>query len=129
MKRKIQWWNAGVGAMDACTGLLLLFVPALTLRLMGLQPVGAEARIFLSWMGAFVFGVGASYFFAWRVRSPEEGEMIWKMTALVRAVIAVFVIAQVSRGTLEPWWLSVAATDAFVALVQFVGLKRSWWQK
>jgi len=129
MKRKLFWWNAGVGAMDACTGLLLLFVPTLTLRLMGLQAIGAEAQIFLSWMGAFVFGVGASYFLALRVRSPEEGEMIWKMTALVRAVIAMFVIAQVSRGTLEPLWLSVAATDAFVALVQLVGLKRSWWQK
>lgn len=129
MKRKLFWWNAGVGAMDACTGLLLLFAPTLTLRLMGLQAIGAEARIFLSWMGAFVFGVGASYFLALRVRSAEEGEMIWKMTALVRAVIAMFVIAQVTRATLEPLWLSVAATDAFVALVQLVGLKRSWWHK
>lgn len=129
MKRKLFWWNAGVGAMDACTGLLLLFAPTLTLRLMGLQAIGAEARIFLSWMGAFVFGVGASYFLALRVRSAEEGEMIWKMTALVRAVIALFVIAQVARGTLESLWLSVAATDAFVALVQLVGLKQSWWHK
>jgi len=129
MKRKLFWCNVGVGAMDACTGLLLMFVPTMTLRLMGLQAIGAEAQIFLSWMGAFVFGVGASYFLALRVRSPEEGEMIWKMTALVRAVIAMFVIAQVSRGTLEPLWLSVAATDALVALVQLVGLKRSWWQK
>lgn len=55
--------------------------------------------------------------------------MIWKMTALVRAVIALFVIAQVARGTLESLWLSVAATDAFVALVQLVGLKQSWWHK
>lgn len=129
MKVFLRWWNVGVGAMDACTGLLLLFVPIWTLRLMGLQPIGAEAQIFLSWMGAFVFGVGASYFLALRVRLPEEGEMIWKMTALVRAVIAMFVIVQVSRGTLEPLWLSVAATDALVALVQLVGLKRSWWQK
>jgi hypothetical protein len=129
MKRKLFWWNAGVGAMDACTGLLLLFVPTLTLRLMGLQAIGAEARIFLSWMGAFVFGVGASYFFALRGRSPEEGEMIWKMTALVRAVIACFVVTKVVQGALEPLWLSVAATDAFVALVQLIGIKQRWWQK
>jgi hypothetical protein len=129
MKRIIFWWNAGVGSMDAATGLLLMWAPAWTLRLMGLQPVGAEARVFLSWMGAFVFSVGASYFLVLRGDEPRRGEMVWQMTALVRAVVAVFVVTKVAQGTLEPLWLTVAVTDAAVAVVQWRGIQKQWWHK
>lgn len=129
MKIFLRWWNVGVGAMDAITGLLLMMAPVLTLRIMGLQPIGEEAQVFLSWMGAFVFAVGASYFLALRTRSPEQGEMIWTITALVRAVIAVFVVTKVAQGTLEPLWLSVAATDAAVAVVQGIGIQKQWWHR
>lgn len=129
MKVFLRWWNVGVGAMDACTGMLLMVAPVLTLRMMGLQPIGAEALVFLSWMGAFVFAVGVSYFLALRDDQAQQGEIIWKMTALVRAVIACFVVIKVAQGSLEPLWLSVAATDAMVAVVQGIGIKKRWWQK
>lgn len=125
----LRWWNLAVGSMDACTGLLLMVAPELTLRLMGLQSIGAEAQVFLSWMGAFVFAVGVSYFLALRDETSQQGEIIWKITALVRAVIACFVVTKVVQGSLELLWLSVAATDALVALVQVIGINKRWWQK
>lgn len=123
----ISWWSAGVGAMDACTGLLLIFAPGFTLKLMGLS-VPAEVLPYQSWIGAFVLSTGLAY--AWAVRRPtherEKGarEMVWKMTALVRIVIALFLTERILIGSLSSGWGTVAATDAVVALVQWVALKR-----
>ena len=129
MKRLLCWWNVCVGSMDATTGLLLMLTPAWTLRLMGLQAIGTEAQVFLSWMGAFVFAVGASYFLVLRGTASGRGEMVWQMTALVRAVVAVFVVTKVALGVLEPLWLSVAVTDALVALGQWIGIQKKWWHR
>lgn len=129
MKRLLFWWNMGVGAMDATTGLLLMLAPASTLRLMGLQSIGAEAQVFLSWMGAFVFSVGASYFPVLRGNDPGRGETVWRMTSLVRAVVAAFVVTKVAQGVLEPLWLSVALTDALVAMGQWIGIRKKWWHR
>lgn len=129
INRLLFGWNLAVGSMDSITGLLLMFMPASTLRLMGLQPVDDSAQIFLSWMGAFVFSVGISYFFVLLREDSWRGVVVWQMTALVRAVVAVFVLVKVAQGALEPLWLSVAATDAFVAIVQAIGIKQRWWQE
>ncbi len=115
--------------MDATTGLLLMLAPAWTLQLMRLHAIGAEALVFLAWMGAFVFSVGASYFLVLRGNEPERGEMVWQMTSLVRAVVAVFVVIKVGQGILEPLWLSVAVTDALVAAAQWFGLQKKWWHQ
>jgi hypothetical protein len=128
MKTFLTWWNVCVGSMDACTGILLMFFPAVTLRLMGLTALSAEAQVFLSWMGAFVFSVGVSYFLALGSQAQRSGETIWKSTALVRTVIACYVTTQVIRGTLEPLWLTVAATDGIVALGQWYGIRKQWWR-
>lgn len=125
----IPWWSAGVGAMDACTGLLLILAPDFTLKLMKLS-VPAEVLPYQSWIGAFVLSTGLAY--AWAIRQPvnerERGarEMVWKMTALVRTVIALFLTAKILTGSLSAGWATVAATDAVVALVQWVALKRRW---
>lgn len=129
MKRLLFWWNMGVGTMDATTGLLLMLTPGWTMRLMGVHPIGAEAQVFLSWMGAFVFSVGASYFLVLRGNESGRGEMVWRMTSLVRAVVAVFVITKVAQGVLEPLWLSVAATDGLVAMGQWIGIQKQWWHR
>lgn len=129
MKRMRQWWNGGVGAMDATTGLLLMVAPEMTLRLMGLQAIDPRATVFLSWMGAFVFAVGASYFLVLRGDDARRGETVWQITSLVRAVVAVFVTVKVLGGALEPRWMSVAFTDAAVAVVQWVGLQKKWWHR
>lgn len=127
MKKWLNWWNIAVGSMDACTGILLIFFPTMTLQLMGLAPVSQEAQVFLSWMGGFVFSVGVSYYLAAGTKHALQGETIWKSTALVRAVIACFVTTQVLRGNLEPLWLSVAFTDGIIAIVQGIGIKKHWW--
>jgi hypothetical protein len=129
MRRMRQWWNGGVGAMDVATGLLLMASPEMTLRLMGLQPIDPVATVFLSWMGAFVFAVGASYFLALRGDDARCGETVWQITSMVRAVVAVFVTIKVCTGVLEARWMCVAFTDAAVALVQWIGIKRKWWHR
>ena len=81
-------------------------------------------------MGAFVFAVGMVYFLPFFVRESQasDGEMIWKMTALVRFVIAGFVIVKIMQGQLEWRWITVALTDASVAIVQVLGLRRQCWR-
>lgn len=123
----ISWWSAAVGSMDACTGLLLIFAPEFTLNLMKLS-VPADALPYQSWIGAFVLSTGLAY--GWAIPQPsnerEKGsrEVIWKMTALVRTVIALFLTSRILTGGLSVGWSTVAATDAVVALVQWVALKR-----
>lgn len=113
--------------MDAGTGLLLIFAPAFTLKLMGLS-VPTEVLPYQSWIGAFVLSTGLAY--AWAVRFPtnerERGgrEMVWRMTALVRTVIALFLTCRILTGGLAAGWGTVAATDGVVALVQWIALKR-----
>jgi len=120
----IPFWNLAVGAMDACTGILLMVAPAFTLRLMKLE-VPAGILPFIGWIGAFVFAVGSAYFFA--LRSPGEGTaMVWRITAFARTVVAGYLVWKISTGSLSTGWATVAATDAVVAMVQWIGLKRRW---
>lgn len=127
--RWIPRWNAAVGTMDALTGVLLMAVPGFTLRLMGLA-VPAGEWIWVSWIGAFVFAVGACYFFALRPLVDRESRigcaMVWRMTASARTVVALFLIGKIVSGALDRGWATVAITDAIVATVQWVGLKRGW---
>ena len=86
----LKFWSVAVGSMDAVTGLLLIFVPALVLRMLGIATPSGDALVFLSWIGVFVSGVGLSYGLALGRRS--RGETVWVFTALIRAMVAVAVI-------------------------------------
>lgn len=122
--RSIFWWNFAAGAMDACTGILLMAAPAFTLRMMKLE-VPLPVEPFIGWIGAFVAAVGLCYFLA--LRSSKEGTaMVWRMTALVRTMVAGYLMWQIYSGSLPMGWSTVAATDGVVALVQGIGLKRGW---
>src|SRR5690606_4992974 len=61
----VRWLCLLAGGMDGASGLLLIFAPALALRLMGVPAIGGEALIFIRFIGAFVFGVGMLYGVAW----------------------------------------------------------------
>jgi len=128
-RRWIPRWNGAVGAMDSLTGLLLMAAPGFTLRLMGLR-VPPEEWIWISWIGAFVFAIGAGYFFALKPpvdRASGAGcAMVWRMTASARTVVALFLAGKIVSGTLDHGWATVAITDAVVAAVQWIGLKRGW---
>jgi len=118
-----------IGLSDTVTGALLIVAPALTLRLMFLS-APSDALIYISFIGAFVFSVGLSCLYgallAYRGRLGKGLEMVWLLTGIARASVALFVIAQVAVGRLECGWLTVAATDGACVLIQAIGLRRGW---
>ena len=120
-------WSVTVGSMDALTGLLLVFTPALALTCLGVELPSTDALVFVSWIGAFVGGVGLSYGMALGER--RRGRTVWQVTALLRTVIAVFVITRLAAHTLEWEWSAVALTDLVVAVVQIVLLRAGWWEE
>jgi hypothetical protein len=113
--------------MDALTGLLLIFVPARVLGLLGIQAPSQDALVFLSWIGVFVMSVGLSYGLVFLKR--RHGEAVWAFTSLARMAVAVFLTAKVLGETMEKSWLLVAVSDAAVALVQMVILRIGWWRE
>ena len=120
-------WSVVVGLMDTLTGLLLLLAPALALKCVGMARPSADALVFLSWIGAFVGGVGLSYGLAlgeWR-----RGRAVWQVTALLRTVVAVFVMTQVAAHALVGEWMTVAVTDLVVAVLQVGMLRAGWWEE
>lgn len=125
-KSYLQIGSLCVGAMDAMTGLLLVLCPALVLRLLGVGGFPADSLVYMSWIGAFVLSVGLGYGFV--LRGTEAAKAVWCVTALARAIVCVFIVAQVAMGKLVAPWLLVAATDGIVACVQVLGLKAKWWE-
>jgi len=123
----LKWWSVGTGGMDAVTGLLLIFMPQLVLRLLGIEPLADQSLLFLSWVGVFVLAVGLSYGLALTGRA--RGEAVWMFTSLVRMLVAIFLIVQVIAGALEPAWLLVAAGDGVVAVAQGIMLLAGWWKE
>ncbi|SFS16644.1 hypothetical protein SAMN05421771_2947 [Granulicella pectinivorans] len=118
-----------IGASDSATGLLLLVAPALTLHLMRLQAPDT-ALPYLSYIGAFVLSVGLACWYgamlAARPGSLAKLEVVWLLTGITRAIVALFVLTKILSGGLEAGWLTVAVSDGVLAGLQFVGLARGW---
>ena len=97
------------GVPDALTGLLLIFDPVLTLRLMRLQ-ASPDALPFLSFIGAFVLSVGIACLYgailATRPVSAPKLQMVWLLTAITRGLIAMFVVTRIVSGSLEMGWVN-----------------------
>lgn len=123
----LKLWSAAVGSMDAVTGLLLVFAPALVLALLGMKPPSADALLFLSWVGVFVTGVGLSYAMAFGRRS--RGETVWAFTAMIRILVAVFLTIKILDGSMAPDWALVAGCDGVVGVAQVVLLRLGWWKE
>ena len=113
--------------MDASTGVMLVFMPELVLRIFKIEGVEAGSLDFLRWIGVFVGSVGLSYGFALKGRT--QGEVVWAITSLVRILVALFLTVQIAAGRMPVAWAGVAVTDAVVAVVQIIGLRRSWWKE
>lgn len=124
----LKFWSIAVGSMDALTGLLLIFVPDLVLRMLKIDPPSADAMVFVSWIGVFVMSVGLSYGLALGGRR-SRGEAVWMFTSLVRIMVAAFLTTKILGGSLQMAWMLVAAADASVALVQVVILRKRWWRE
>ncbi len=125
--RFLKFWSIAVGGMDTLTGLLLMFVPLRVISLLGIAVPSADALNFLSWIGAFVCGVGLSYGMA--LGEGRRGETVWAFTSGIRAVVSVFLIVKISTGSMAPAWALVAASDGAVAVFQTVILRLGWWKE
>lgn len=125
--RLLRFWSLSVGAMDAATGLLLIFYPVRVLAMLGIKAPSADALEFLNWIGVFVTGVGLSYVMALGER--KRGETVWLFTSLIRASVSVFLIAKISVGAMTPAWAVVAFSDGVVAVVQMTILRLGWWKE
>lgn len=121
--RLILLWNLACGSMDALTGLLLVFTPALVLGLLGIDVPG-NALVYLSWMGVFIGSVGLCYGLALIRR--DWIEPVWWFTGMVRLWVAIFVTVKILQGGLDGLWFTVALADLGVALGQFAALARGW---
>jgi hypothetical protein len=130
MNRPILFtYQLAIGLSDTVTGALLIIAPEFALRLMRLH-VPVDALPFLSFIGAFVLSVGLACLYGALVivrrGSPCKLEVIWLLTAITRASVAIFVVAQILTQTLEAGWLTVAVTDGACVLIQAIGLRRGW---
>ncbi len=117
------------GLSDASTGLLLIFSPAVALSLVRLR-VSPESLPFLSYIGAFVLSVGIACLYGAsllrRERFAQKLEVVWLLTGITRASVAIFLIFKIFTGTLESGWATVAVTDGTFALLQAIGLSKGW---
>lgn len=130
MNRRILFgYQLLTGLSDTLTGALLIVAPEFTLRLMLLR-APADALVYVSFIGAFVLSVGLACLYGallvHRGSCSSRLEVVWLLTALVRASVAAFVVGQIVAGALGSGWLTVAATDGTCVLIQAIGLRRGW---
>jgi hypothetical protein len=131
MKRRVLLgYQLLTGASDTSTGVLLIIAPSTTLYLMRLH-ASPESLPFLSYVGVFVLAVGIACLYGASLLTSypvlvQKLQTVWLLTAITRGLVAVFVIAKVFSGSLEPGWITVALTDCAFALLQVIGLARGW---
>jgi uncharacterized protein YjeT (DUF2065 family) len=116
--------------MDASSGLLLMTLPSLTLKLMRVTSVGDDSLVFIRFIGAFVFSVGCLYLFALRslVTTRRWGSVwfVFLITAWVRTVICLFTTIAITQGALSLEWISVPITDGLLAVFQLWVIGLGW---
>jgi hypothetical protein len=117
------------GLSDTSTGILLLFAPAWTLTLMGVHRLPQPIE-YASFVGVFVLGVGLAYLSITRLAlhavNTPRWQTVWVLTALIRMLVAAFLLAEILAGRMEPAWSTVALWDGALSVIQWVGLGRGW---
>ncbi len=129
-RRILSLYQLAAGLSDTSTGVLLLVAPAWTLHLMGIT-LAPTPIAFASFVGVFVLSVGLSYLLVLAAYPPAATTEVtwrtqWQLTALIRGLVALFLVAEIASGHMESRWLVVAASDAALALIQLFGLARGW---
>ena len=105
-----RWLALGAGALDCAMGGSLLAGPAFTLRALGISVPGAEALLFVRFVGVLVAAVGASYLWTWW-RPVERLRGGLGATIFFRAATGTYIGAAVLLGAL-PWaWGQVTLVD------------------
>ena len=126
----LELYQVAAGLSDTLTGILLLVAPLWTLHLMHIAEAPVPT-VFASYIGAFVLGVGLTYFWVsfrhWGgLGTGAEWESQWRCTAIIRACIAMFLAIEIASSRMEPAWSLVAISDGALALIQWIGLHRGW---
>ena len=87
-----------------------------------------QEPLFQQWIGAFVCSVGCSYLFPFFLPAGaarnQRAVGILTMATIVRIFIAAFSGFAIATGALETAWLSVTFTDATLAVLQLVILRK-----
>jgi hypothetical protein len=122
------WLALGAGGLDLATGLGLVLAPALVLQLMGVVPPGAEALVYLRWIGAFVGAVGFSYLWALGRRDGALLRHTLELTVWFRLAAGGYSAWALATGALPPGWASVPVTDFLLAAAQVWLLRRGVFQ-
>lgn len=122
-----RWLALIAGVMDLATGAGLVVAPAWTLGWMQVATPGAEALVFLRWVGAFVGAVGASYLVAVARGGAGRLREVLATTILFRIAAGGYCLFAVATGALEARWVVVAMTDLGLVAVQAWLLKRGGW--
>ena len=112
------WLALGAGGLDLATGLGLVTMPAVVLALMHAPVPGAEALVFLRWVGAFVAAVGFSYLWALGRRHVTLLRHTLEQTIWFRVAAGLFSAWALLTGKLPLVWISVPATDLALAVTQ-----------
>ncbi len=128
-KRWLPAYQYLAGLSDAITGIFLILLPAWAMRTMRVA-TPAQPAAFTSFIGVFVLSVGLSYFLVTRnpltTTAAAAWQMQWRITAVTRTLVALFLIISVAIGQLEPAWVLVAVSDGALAVIQWIGLARGW---
>jgi len=96
---------------------------------MGLR-APSDSLIYVSFIGAFVLSVGLACFYGaflvHRGGCRTKLEIVWVLTAITRASVAIFLTGELLTSTLDTDWLTVAAVDGTCVLIQAIGLRKGW---
>jgi hypothetical protein len=123
----VYQWLAGL--CDSATGVLLVFAPGWTLKLMGVRHAPQPVE-FAAFIGVFVLSVGVAYLYAARLpmnaANAPRWHTVWWLTALSRTFVAGLLFWKILAGRMEVAWLMVALTDGVLAIFQWIGLRKDW---
>ena len=121
---KSSWtrvYAMAAGSLDTATGLGLIFSPALSVGLMGLD-AASHPMVWMRFLGAFVFAMGSLYWvglglsrvsgYDWAFRGA------WLATGWARLCAGTVTAVLVWNGDLAIGWISVPATDLSLGLFQ-----------
>jgi len=126
-------YQYAAGLCDSITGMLLVFAPSWTLHRMGLTEIPRPIA-FVRYLGVFVLSVGLSYLWAairWPLTTHAHigWSTQWKITAMIRTLVALFIVWQVAIAGIEVKWIIVAFSDSTYAIVQWIGLRKGWLER
>ncbi len=105
-----RWLALGAGVLDCAAGGSLLAGPAITMRVLRLGVPGAEALVFVRFVGVLVAALGASYLWAWW-RPVERLRVVLGATIFFRLATGSYTGAAVLLEALPGAWCQVTFAD------------------